>query len=99
MADRWLAAIGLFGKRETPFDRLSYGERRLVLLARAMVKSPRLLVMDEPCQGLDPENRRKILTLVEKICSLPDTHLLYNTHLPEEIPSAITQVLHLKPQD
>jgi molybdate transport system ATP-binding protein len=94
-ADRWLADIGLDRERETSFDRLSYGERRLVLLARAMVKSPRLLVMDEPCQGLDPENRRKILALVEQICSLPDTHLLYITHLPEEIPAAITRILRL----
>ena len=94
-ADRWLDTIGLAEKRDTPFDRLSYGERRLVLLARAMVKTPRLLVMDEPCQGLDPVNRRKILAITEQLCALPATHLLFITHLPEEIPRAITRVLEL----
>ena len=68
-----------------------------MLLARAMVKTPELLVMDEPCQGLDPENRRQILSIVQQICSLPATNLLYITHLPEEIPRAITRVLELAP--
>jgi len=98
-ADRWLANIGLETKRPLPFDRLSYGERRLVLLARAMVKTPRLLIMDEPCQGLDPENRRQILGLVDQICNRGVTHLLYITHLPEEIPPAITRVLELPHPD
>lgn len=82
-ADRWLEIVDLNAKRETPFDQLSYGERRLVLLARAMVKAPRLLVMDEPCQGLDPENRARILAIVEQLCRQTATHLLYITHFPE----------------
>jgi len=94
-ADRWLETIDLGVKRETPFDQLSYGERRLVLLARAMVKAPRLLVMDEPCQGLDPENRTKMLAIVAQLCSQIATHLLYVTHLPEEIPAVISRVLRL----
>lgn len=94
-ADRWLVTVNLETKREAPFDQLSYGERRLILLARAMVKTPRLLVMDEPCQGLDPENRTKILAIVEQLCSQTATHLLYITHLPDEIPSAITKILRL----
>ena len=94
-ADEWLAWVDLETKRETPLDQLSYGERRLILLARAMVKRPRLLVMDEPCQGLDLENRTRIRTIVEQLCSQHHTHLLYITHLPEEIPSSITKVLRL----
>jgi len=97
LADRWLANIDLVAKRALPFDQLSYGEKRLVLLARAMVKTPRLLVMDEPCQGLDPENRKRILAMVAQICNLAATHLLFITHLPEEIPRAITRVLELAP--
>jgi len=95
LADQWLETVDLAEKRETPFDQLSYGERRLVLLARAMVKAPRLLVMDEPCQGLDPENRAKMLAIVVQLCGQTGTHLLYITHLPEEIPSVITRVLRL----
>ncbi len=98
MADRWLSIISLDAKRTHPFDQLSYGERRLVLLARAMVKTPELLVMDEPCQGLDPENRSQILAIVEQICGLAATNLLYITHRPEEIPRAITHVLRLVSQ-
>ena len=64
-------------------------------MARAMVKTPRLLVMDEPCQGLDPENRSRILAIVEQLCNQTATHLLYITHLPDEIPSAITKILRL----
>lgn len=94
-ADRWLETVDLAAKRETPFDQLSYGERRLGLLARAMVKTPRLLVMDEPCQGLDTENRARILAIVAQLCSQTATHLLYITHLPEEIPWAITRILRL----
>ncbi len=95
LADQWLSNIDLAAKRALPFDQLSYGEKRLVLLARAMVKTPRLLVMDEPCQGLDPENRKRILAMVAQICNLAATNLLYITHLPEEIPRAITRVLEL----
>ena len=97
LADQWLSNIDLAAKRALPFDRLSYGEKRLVLLARAMVKTPRLLVMDEPCQGLDPENRERILAMVAQICNLAATHLLFITHLTEEIPHAITRVLELAP--
>ncbi|MCP3952537.1 MAG: ATP-binding cassette domain-containing protein [Desulfobacterales bacterium] len=97
LAEQWLENIDLTAKRAHPFNQLSYGEKRLVLLARAMVKPPQLLVMDEPCQGLDPENRRRILSIVEQICSEAATHLLFITHLPEEIPHAITRVLELAP--
>ena len=95
LAGHWLAETGLDHKRELPFDQLSYGQKRLVLLARAMVKTPRLLVMDEPCLGLDPENRRQIQAIVNQICSRSTTHLLFITHLPEEIPPAINRVLEL----
>jgi molybdate transport system ATP-binding protein len=94
-ADRWLGNLGLTAMRDIPFDQLSYGERRLALLARALVKVPRLLVMDEPCQGLDPENRARLLDIVAQLCNQAATHLLYITHLPEEIPAAITRVLRL----
>jgi molybdate transport system ATP-binding protein len=46
---------------------LSYGEKRLALIARAMVKSPELLILDEPCQGLDRANREMVLALMERI--------------------------------
>ena len=63
----WLQAVDLADQAETPFQSLSYGEQRLVLIARALVKSPLLLVLDEPTQGLDELNRERILGFMSAI--------------------------------
>jgi len=62
------------------FSSLSYGQQRLILIARAMVKSPLLLILDEPCQGLDSTNRNRILELVDQIGQNTVTQILYVTH-------------------
>jgi molybdate transport system ATP-binding protein len=61
-----------------------------------MVKLPIILVLDEPCQGLDFSNRRMILDLVDYIGRETPTHILYTTHHKDEIPPCITNVLELK---
>jgi molybdate transport system ATP-binding protein len=94
-ARKWIDRLGLGHLAERRFDRLSYGERRMILLARAMVKSPQILVLDEPCQGLDPDNRRIVLELVEYIGCLTATQLLYVTHHAGEIPACISHVLEM----
>jgi molybdate transport system ATP-binding protein len=94
-AGAWMNSLGiqrLAGKR---FNHLSHGEQRMVLLARAMVKPPRLLVLDEPCQGLDAGNRRLILQAVDRIAATGFTTLLFVSHHPEEIPACITHRLSL----
>ena len=63
-----------------PLRTLSYGEQRLVLIARAMIKRPVLLVLDEPGQGLDEVNRRTILNLIHHIGESSETTLLYVSH-------------------
>ena len=80
IADAWLALLGMEARANEPFDRLSYGDRRLLLIARAMVKRPPLLILDEPCLGLDEPNRRLVLALVERICALGGTTVLYVNH-------------------
>ena len=55
-------------RADQPFNKLSYGDQRLLLIARAMVKHPPLLILDEPCLGLDDMNRQLVLALIEKIC-------------------------------
>lgn len=97
IARQWLEILGIEEMADRRFNRLSHGEQRMVLLARAMVKSPLLLILDEPCQGLDPANRRKILKLIHTIGRNPRTHLLYVTHHEAEIPSCITHVLNFTP--
>jgi molybdate transport system ATP-binding protein len=89
VAGRWLAAMGLEGGAGKRFDHCSYGEQRLVLLARAMVKKPLLLILDEPCEGLDRTNRGMVLRLLDDIGTATGTHLLYVTHREEDIPRCV----------
>lgn len=91
----WLAFFGIEALTERIFSRLSYGERRLVLLARTMVKGPELLVLDEPCQGLDRTNRRRFLELIDAVGSGTGTTILYVTHRREDLPRCIDRVLAL----
>lgn len=79
-ARQWLELIHLAHTSERPLRSLSYGEQRMVLIARAMVKRPTLLVLDEPCQGLDEINRRTVLKLINHIGIRSDTTILYVTH-------------------
>ena len=95
-AQHWMEIIGIYDKAKLWFDQLSYGQKRMVLLARSMVKLPTILVLDEPCEGLDQLNRRIILGLIDDIGKRTKTHLLYVTHHQDEIPSCITNVLRLE---
>jgi molybdate transport system ATP-binding protein len=96
-AQRWLQLIKLEHKAGAPFQRLSFGEQRLVLLARAMIKTPELLILDEPCQGLDEDNRRAILQAIDQIGTRRLSQILYVTHHPEDELSCINRHLKLMP--
>lgn len=93
----WIHAVGLDELKQHRFDQLSFGEQRLALLARAMVKSPPLLILDEPCIGLDGPHKRQFIALVECIAQQGYTQVLYVSHVPEELPSCINQWLQLVP--
>jgi molybdate transport system ATP-binding protein len=95
-ARQWLRRLGLFGVCATPLGELPLGDQRLVLLARAMVKRPRLLVLDEPCQGLDLRHRRVLLAVVDQVARATDTSVIFVTHYRGELPQCITHVLRLK---
>ena len=94
VASRWVDFLDIKELAKEPFNQLSFGQRRMILLARAMVKSPVLLIADEPCHGLDVPNRIKILRVLEKI-GRTNTRLLYITDRSEEILNCITHVLRL----
>jgi len=93
----WVRAVGLDELRNHRFDQLSFGQQRLALLARAMVKSPPLLILDEPCIGLDGPHRRVFLNLVDRIAAQGHTQVLFVSHEAGELPSCINQWVQLVP--
>ena len=93
-ARHWLRRLCIGHLAEQPFGFMSTGEQRLVLLARALVKQPRLLVLDEPCQGLDRRHRRLFVDAVDRLIR-HGTTALYVTHQHDEIPPSIRRVLRL----
>lgn len=95
----WLEMLHMKKHADLPFRNLSYGEQRLVLLARAMVKQPDLLILDEPCQGLDDINREMVLKLIDHLGKTGTTHILYVTHHQEDHLPCITNSLELVPAD
>ncbi len=94
-ARQWIDTLELDDLADEPFHRMSFGQQRLVLIARAMVKSPELMILDEPCSGLDAAHRLRVLQLVDHIGRRPDTGLLFVSHHPEEIPACVSRRLYL----
>lgn len=86
-ARHWLALVGLERKTAVPFKQLSYGEQRLVLIARALVKQPALLILDEPTQGLDDVNRHRVMYFLEHLSGQRRSTIVMASHrLDERLP-------------
>lgn len=96
IANEWLELLGMRERADMPFNQLSYGDQRLLLIARAMVKHPPLLILDEPCLGLDNMNRQLVLALIEKICASDKTTVIYVNHHAEDTIQGIEHHLALK---
>ena len=79
-AKKWLALGGFAGREDENFKNLSYGEQRAILILRAAVKNPEILILDEPCHGLDEQYRNKILHLMSLIAKGGTTTMLHVTH-------------------
>ena len=93
---KWLDLLGISNLAEQNFTRLSFGQQRLILIARAMIKSPSLLILDEPCQGLDLINKNHILEVVDKVAQISKTQILYTTHIPTENLKCLDHELHFE---
>jgi len=83
VAKQWLQLINLWEKKETQFNDLSMGQKRLVMTTRAMIKHPLLLILDEPTAGLDDASAKLLVELVNKIARESDTATIFVSHRKE----------------
>ena len=93
LAKRWLEWGGFSDRGCRPFSEFSYGEQRQLLILRAMIKEPKLLILDEPCQGLDRMAKETCLELFEEICKSGATTIIYATHEQNEILKCTKQII------
>lgn len=97
IASEWMRLLGISHLSQRNFRDLSDGEQRLVLVARALIRQPELLVLDEPLHGLDRNNKNRILQIIETMANANGTTLIFVTHYTSEIPPCITQTKVLSP--
>ncbi len=91
----WMGIFGLEGLENRTFLKLSSGEQRLLLLARAFVKDPELLILDEPLHGLDNNNRRLAKDVIDTFCKRNNKTLMMVSHYEDEYPACIDHHLQL----
>jgi molybdate transport system ATP-binding protein len=94
-AAAWLQHVGLHERGDMAFAELAPEARRLALLARAAVHGPALLLLDEPCQGLDAEGRSTVQAAIAAVAEALSAAMIYVTHDPDKIPASVTHALVL----
>ena len=99
LVKQWLQLLDLTQLAEKPFQSLSWGQQRLVLIARALVKHPTLLILDEPLQGLDYLNRELVKNWIDNLIDKGNTQLLFVSHHVEDAPKCITHRLTFVPNE
>lgn len=95
IAREWMKVFGIESLCDRLFLTLSSGEQRLALLARAFVKDPDLIILDEPLHGLDINNKKKAARIIEQFCERPGKTLIYVTHYPHELPACVDKRFEL----
>ena len=99
LARQWLKLLGMEQQEQASFLQLSYGQQRLLLIARALVKHPTLLILDEPLQGLDSLNRHLVLQYIDRLAAHSRSQLLYVSHHAEDVPTCMTHRLQFIPAE
>ncbi|MDE3185825.1 MAG: ATP-binding cassette domain-containing protein [Bacteroidota bacterium] len=93
---QWLDFLRVSHVSTKPLHSISASLQRMILLARALVKNPPLLVLDEPCQGLDQKQSTQFVSLVDSICSGTNKTLIYVSHDERNVPECIEKVFQLE---
>lgn len=93
---KWLGKIHMQDLAKTPFRQLPYGKQRLVLIVRALIKEPPLLILDEPTQGLDSDSRHALLDCLGLIAQNNSSTILYVSHRQDEYRSFFSQHIQLE---
>lgn len=94
---QWLKRIDMEKFANAPFRSLSWGQQRLLLIARALVKHPPILILDEPLMGLDALNRHLVLTFIDQLITNSDTQLFFVSHHQEDQPECINRIFEFIP--
>ncbi|MBK0379521.1 ATP-binding cassette domain-containing protein [Mucilaginibacter segetis] len=95
LALNWMKALEIDQYARQLLKNIPASAQRLCLLARALVKNPELLILDEPCQGLDEHQQQHFKNVIDAICSISKVTLIYITHYQQEIPDSVNKVLRL----
>ena len=93
---QWLDFLQISHVSTKPLHSTSTSFQRMILLARALVKNPPLLVLDEPCQGLDDKQSKQFVSLVDSICLGKNRTLIYVSHDERNVPSCIENIFQLE---
>ena len=93
---QWMNLLSIQNLKTKRLTQLSTGQQRMVLLARALVKNPPMLILDEPCQGLDDEQTAYFRELIAELCEVFGKTLIYVSHYRQELPRCIDRFLQLE---
>lgn len=96
LVSQWMRLLKIENVSQKPLFQLSNSQQRLVLLARALVKNPPLLILDEPCQGLDEDQASLFKAIINEICVTANHTLIYVSHYAHEIPECVTRFIKLE---
>lgn len=96
VALKWMKALEIEQYACLLLKNIPASAQRLCLLARALIKTPDLLIFDEPCQGMDTHQQQHFKNLVDAICRQSNVTLIYVSHYQHEIPDSVTKVLRLE---
>ena len=93
---QWMKICNVDQLADKRLRELSTGEQRVVLLARALVKDPPLLILDEPCQALDPQRKADIIGLIHRVCTVTKKTLIFVSHYEQDRPACINKFIRLE---